>query len=264
MSIASKGRVVTEETKKKISESKKGKSFSEETREKIREARKGRVVTKETRKKMSESHKGNKSNTGKKFSEEVKKKISESQKGKLVSEETKKKLSEARRGRKMVPLSEEHKKKISVAGKGRKGKSPSEETRKKISESQVKHNLEFGYTGGRGHGKFGIREDLNQIFRSTWEANYARYLNSCGIEWVFEKYWFDTPYGTYRPDFYLPQFDMYIEVKGWENGGKQFSKRQWLKDNNVINLVEVWGDTYNTLCKIYQDVLPYWEKKNVV
>ena len=49
---------MTEETKKKISESKKGKHHSEEARKKMSESHKGRKLSEETRIKMSESRKG--------------------------------------------------------------------------------------------------------------------------------------------------------------------------------------------------------------
>ena len=60
---------------------------------------KGKQKSEETKKKMSESKKGNKYNLGKKHSEETKKKLSEAAKGKHLSEETKKKLSEAKKGK---------------------------------------------------------------------------------------------------------------------------------------------------------------------
>lgn len=69
------GCIVSDDTKKKMSESHKGKHLSEEHR-----------------KKLSESHKG------KQFSEETKKKISESKKGRHFSEETRRKLSERLKG----------------------------------------------------------------------------------------------------------------------------------------------------------------------
>lgn len=70
-------------------------------------------------------------------------------------------------------------------------------------------------------GKIGKRSDLeNQFFRSSWEANYARYLNFMGIEWKYEPEEFEfekIKRGTrfYTPDFYLPEKNQWIEVKGW-------------------------------------------------
>ena len=69
--------------------------------------------------------------------------------------------------------------------------------------------------------KSGKRKDLNdQFFRSRTEANYARYLNLRECKWKYEKKTFifhKIKRGTmsYTPDFYLPDEDTYIEVKGW-------------------------------------------------
>lgn len=93
----------------------KGKHLSEETKKKLSEINKGKSLSEETKRKISESQKGENNNFyGKHRSEETKRKISESNKGKhYASDETRKKMSESR-----------------------KGKCLSEETRRKISESQ--------------------------------------------------------------------------------------------------------------------------------
>lgn len=75
-----------------------------------------RVLSEEARAKMSESKKGNSWNKGRERSEETKAKISESMKGKAFSDEHKKKLSEAKKG---IVFSDEHKKKLSEIRKGK-------------------------------------------------------------------------------------------------------------------------------------------------
>lgn len=73
----------TEESKKKMSESKKGKKHSEEHKRNVSEAKKGHTVSEETRRKISEAQKGKQGAwAGKSFSEEHRKKLSEAQKGK--------------------------------------------------------------------------------------------------------------------------------------------------------------------------------------
>jgi DNA integrity scanning protein DisA with diadenylate cyclase activity len=52
------GKKMSEEARKKMSESRKGRKLSEETKEKLRKTSKGRKHTEEARKKMSESRKG--------------------------------------------------------------------------------------------------------------------------------------------------------------------------------------------------------------
>ena len=88
------GSVVSDETRRKMSEALKGKPRSKEIRRKISESHKGKTHSEESRRNMSESQKG------KTFSEETKRKLSESQKGKNHSEETRRKMSEARKGKK--------------------------------------------------------------------------------------------------------------------------------------------------------------------
>lgn len=78
----------------------KGKKLSEETVRKVSEALKGKKISEETRRKMSEAHKGKPgSNKGKPKSEETRRKISDTLKGRHLSEETKHKLSKAIKGK---------------------------------------------------------------------------------------------------------------------------------------------------------------------
>lgn len=110
------------------------------------------TLSEEHKRKLSESKKGDKNPMfGKKHSEETRRKMSESNKGKhSVSEELRKKLSEANRGERNhnfrkpawnrgMPIPEEQKKKISEALKGKpqpwNSRPCSAETRKKISKT---------------------------------------------------------------------------------------------------------------------------------
>jgi group I intron endonuclease len=91
------GRRHTEETRAKLSAAlkgnsrKKGKIMSEDVRRKISESKTGKTFTEERKRNMSEARKG------KPHSEEHRQKISESHKGITPSDETRKKLSEARK-----------------------------------------------------------------------------------------------------------------------------------------------------------------------
>jgi len=105
---ASRGLKRSEETKRRLSESKKGKpghkgvKVSEETREKIRKAARQRPpISSETRKKMSEAQRNRPPRAP--VSEETRKKQSEAKKGRKLSEETKLKMSQVRKGKKGGP-----------------------------------------------------------------------------------------------------------------------------------------------------------------
>lgn len=113
------GGIPCEETRRKLSDI--AKNISDEHRRKLSESAKGRIFSDETRKKLSENMKGKMCKEkhflfGKHRSDETKNKISKSLKGQHPSDETRKKLSEIRKGRK---LSEETKQKISDSKKGR-------------------------------------------------------------------------------------------------------------------------------------------------
>jgi len=107
------GGIISDETKRKLSEAHKGKTHSEETRRKISEAKKGKTHSEETKRKIGEAHKNP--------SEETRRKIGEASKGRnkdrIVSEETRRKMSESGKGR---THSEDSKKKMSEASKGTK------------------------------------------------------------------------------------------------------------------------------------------------
>jgi len=108
----------------------------------------------------------------------------------------------------------------------------------------------------------GKRKDLgDQFFRSKTEANYARYL-----KFVNEKYEYETrefcfekiKRGTryYIIDFYLPNRDQHVEIKGWLDSKsitklkrfkkyypKEFNKliivKQSLNDKDMAKLLDI-------------------------
>jgi len=67
------------------------------------------------------------------------------------------------------------------------------------------HSRIYEYKGIKFHGK--------------WELNYAKYLDEKNTKWErpVEKfpYFFDEKKRYYTPDFYLPDENLYIEIKGY-------------------------------------------------
>ena len=125
-----KGKEMSEEFRKKLSEVNKGKIYSKETKQKMSKARKGKKLNEEIRQKISNAKKGKTY-----INKETRKKISLSLMGHEVSKETREKLSIAGRGHK---VDEETRRKIS---KGNEGKILSRETREKISISNMGKRL---------------------------------------------------------------------------------------------------------------------------
>lgn len=137
---------ISEETRRRLSESHKGqrntlesiakvvtkttgRKRSAEVRAKMSKAQKGRIVSVETREKLRVAM------TGFRHTKEACKKISAGLRGRPVSEETRRKIGDAHRGISLPghPQSEEAKKKISVARKN--APPPSEATREKMSQA---------------------------------------------------------------------------------------------------------------------------------
>jgi hypothetical protein len=77
--------------------------------------------------------------------------------------------------------------------------------------------------------------------RSSWEVAYAKYLDRQGIKWLYESKTFDLGDTTYTPDFYLPESDTYVEIKGrWFGDSKKkfdlFRKKYY--SMNIILLMK--------------------------
>jgi len=65
------------------------------------------------------------------------------------------------------------------------------------------------------HGKYNFYK--KQWFHSTWESQFAKWCDLSGIKWEYEprSFYIKKLNSYYWPDFYLPEFDCYIEIKGW-------------------------------------------------
>jgi predicted nuclease of restriction endonuclease-like RecB superfamily len=83
------------------------------------------------------------------------------------------------------------------------------------------------------------------IMDSTWEVMMANRLNELGIVWVRDpkmKLEYKTRGGrmrNYIPDFYLPDLDLYIEVKGyWTDAAKHKMKDIVKRNPDKICILE--------------------------
>ena len=88
------------------------------------------------------------------------------------------------------------------------------------------------------------------LFRSRLEARWAVFFNNIGLKYEYEKEGFNLDGLWYLPDFFLPDLNIWIEVKG-----KTPTKKDWNKlekfaekiDNilllgNVPNYTKDWID----------------------
>lgn len=89
------------------------------------------------------------------------------------------------------------------------------QTRAKMSEAFVKGRRR-GYNNCWGRTLDYVTPKQGKVkMRSTWEAATADHLTELGLSWFYEPQTFKlTDTVSYKPDFYIPDLDLYIEVKG--------------------------------------------------
>jgi hypothetical protein len=74
---------------------------------------------------------------------------------------------------------------------------------------------------GRKHTPESIEKQSQVRMRSKFEAKIAKILDSNGIAWLYEPQRFVFSETSYRPDFYLPEFGIWIECK-YRNDPEEF------------------------------------------
>jgi hypothetical protein len=119
----------------------------------------------------------------------------------------------------------------------------------------------------------GIRADLNGMyFRSSWEANYARYLNwlkknSAIHDWDYEPDEFEfkeIKRGTrfYKPDFKIwnsPEDFEYHEIKGYMDSVSQTKLKRMAKYYPHIKVVVIGKLDYKAIERDIKPFIPFWE-----
>lgn len=139
-----------------------------------------------------------------------------------------------------------------------------------MSALMARRSAEGVYSRSKG----GRRPDIGETyFRSSWEANYARYLNilikmGAIVSWEYEPvtFWFDgVKRGTnsYRPDFRIlhkndPKPE-YIEIKGWVTPKDRTKWRRMKKYHPDIKLTVVAVKEYRALQSKWASAIPEWE-----
>jgi len=146
----------------------------------------------------------------------------------------------------------------------------SDKHRQLLSDRATKMARGGVFKGGYSKGKMGTRKDLGIYVRSSWEANFARYLNWMKEkreikDWKYEVDTFDFPIKRgvrfYTPDFKVWENDgsiVYYEVKGWmtQRGATAIKRfRKYYPDKKLI-LIE--KKEYNAISK-WKNLFSNWE-----
>lgn len=104
----------------------------------------------------------------------------------------------------------------------------------------------------RNVAKGGYRKDLGIYVRSKMEANICRYYKLTEIEYIYEPKEFEfktVKRGNryYKPDFYLPIIDLWVECKGWLRPEDKTKLRRFKKyyPEEFIKLKFIISDKYS-------------------
>ena len=163
---------------------------------------------------------------------------------KEYKEKVSKKMSEGRKGMKFT---EQHINNMHTFEKGHipynKGKHIQSNTGRTHFKKGCKINLGRSRPDMKGknnhnYGKcfkpfWGKYKNINM--RSGWEIGYANFLDLSGIKWEYEPKTFDLGYTTYTPDFYLPEFNLWIEIKGCFTKEAKQKIKKFLKTYKELN-----------------------------
>ena len=125
------------------------------------------------------------------------------------------------------------------------GKKHSEETKQKISQK-----LSINNKGGRAK----WYEVAGQNVQGTWERDIAIKFEQLNIRWLKLKtnkdtlqYVMDGKIRNYTPDFYLIDYDMYVEVKGFWWGNDKEKMKIVLETYPDKRIAIVEKDEYNEI-----------------
>lgn len=110
-------------------------------------------------------------------------------------------------------------------------------------------------------GKSGVRPDINSAdyFYSRWEANFARILNFTCLKWEFQPKTFALGTQKYTPDFYLPELNLYVEVKNFLSSYSLNRDRMFRKLYPKENLLLILKEDYLHLQKEFAPLIKNWE-----
>jgi len=70
------------------------------------------------------------------------------------------------------------------------------------------------------------------LFRSRLEARWAIFLDAMRIDWCYEHEGYHTEFGPYLPDFWLPSWQTFLEIKQGPPTKTEISKGKSLASNS--------------------------------
>lgn len=141
-----------------------------------------------------------------------------------------------------------------------------------VATYRIKNQMNKGVQRGNG----GKRPDLeNRYFRSSWEANYARYLNYLVqkkkiLRWEYEPDTFEFHAIKKGTRFYTPDFKVYQspesfefhEVKGWMDAKSKTRQKRMSKYYPQIKVIIIDKSWFRRNGSLLSGIIQNWEKNN--
>lgn len=165
-------------------------------------------------------------------SEETKRRISDKLKGRKKSEEAKARMRESWKGREPSEAQKAHYWKV--------GRRHTEESKRRMSATRLgrKHTE----AQKRAYERWYYNEDnlcryrrfvwypSEYMFpdgtvitmRSSWEVAFAQWLDDQQLTWLYEPSLKLKDGRNYKPDFYVGEWEMYFEIKGWNHNLEKY------------------------------------------
>jgi len=109
------------------------------------------------------------------------------------------------------------------------------EARKKMSKS-FSNGRKIGFNTHWGKGSYYNSPKQGKVWmRSGWEVKVADYLTENNMVWYYEYEWLNIkPETHYLPDFFLPDLNLYIEVKGRKKKKDMIKFEFAQKEYNIV------------------------------
>jgi hypothetical protein len=150
-------------------------------------------------------------------------------------------FTKAKKEGRVVIVSSETREKISKELKGRIWSSEQKRKHSERMKKVVKDNpLSYSAKNISGRVKNLVYKD--KIVKGSWELLVAKKLDSENIKWDNEidgiEYFWNGSKHLYFPDFYLEEFDIYLEVKGYQRD-RDLAKWKVLNNLIVLKLFEI-------------------------
>jgi DNA polymerase III alpha subunit len=143
----------------------------------------------------------------------------------------------------------------------------------KAAELRARASAKFSGSGNPMYGRSeqgataysvaGFRDDLGHYVRSSWEADFARVLNYCGLRYEYEPRRFtlvrtDGSTLTYAPDFFVSDLNCWYEIKGWMDRRSEEKLRLFKEQYPGERLIVIDRTRFAELQMQYSDLVE-WE-----